>query len=171
MKTSHTPGPWNKNSGNGWINASGYREIRVNGKTTKEHRHIMEQHLGRKLLATELVHHKNGIKTDNRIENLEIQEWDEHTIEHHKGSTRSEYTKQTMKVLANFREENKSLKSINMELLEALKKAQRLLSMALTETYRKEIERFLSGGYAEAVQNACLKDSLGIDAAIKKATE
>ncbi len=59
--------------GKGYTTREGYRIVSVAPYTAVlEHRHVMEQHLGRKLAAYENVHHKNGIRDDNRIENLEL---------------------------------------------------------------------------------------------------
>lgn len=59
-----------------------YKAIKVNGKKIDEHRYIMEQHLGRKLTKNEVVHHINGNKQDNRLENLELMSRSEHSRKH-----------------------------------------------------------------------------------------
>lgn len=49
-----------------------YKWRRIDGRKVLEHRHIMEDTLGRKLNRREHVHHKNGDSMDNRPENLEV---------------------------------------------------------------------------------------------------
>lgn len=54
------------------INRDGYVTKVVGRRTVWQHRVVMADLLGRDLLPTEEVHHKNGIRDDNRPENLEL---------------------------------------------------------------------------------------------------
>lgn len=75
----HTRSAWFNRRNEKIIDSSGYVLVYVKGHSNAtrssrvpEHRYVMSQFLDRPLRKNENVHHKNGDKTDNRIENLEL---------------------------------------------------------------------------------------------------
>lgn len=78
--------------------ANFYYPMSIKSGYVREHRLIMAKHLNRCLLSWEVVHHKNGITTDNRLENLELL------------SSRGKHNTQLNKYILRLEEENAALK-------------------------------------------------------------
>ena len=72
----------NLNYKGGGIDSNGYKIIYDNKKRVYEHRYIMSQHIGRPLTRKEIVHHIDGDRLNNNLDNLELTNQSLHIINH-----------------------------------------------------------------------------------------
>ena len=75
-----------------------YKARKVNGKRIDEHRLVAIQHWGEEACKGMDVHHKNGDKLDNRIENLELIPRSRHSQKHMLGRTLPEETRKKLSI-------------------------------------------------------------------------
>ena len=73
----------------------------TNPRDVPEHRMVMARALGRWPKTSESIHHINGIPDDNRLENLSVMDWAEHSREH----------RQVLRRMAALETENKALRA------------------------------------------------------------
>lgn len=81
-KSESLTGELNPRWNGGSSKAFGYKFIHIGNTTIGEHRIVMEKHLGRKLEKWEDVHHKDGNRKNNSIDNLELLSHKEHSRKH-----------------------------------------------------------------------------------------
>lgn len=77
-----------------------YKAKKINGKKIDEHRFIMEQHLNRKLKRNEVVHHIDGNKSNNDINNLQLMTLSEHSKMHASNRKMEEKTKNKLREIS-----------------------------------------------------------------------
>lgn len=113
------------------ITDNGYRLLKIPGHPNaskngyvREHTKVMSDHIGRPLLPTEEVHHRNGVRDDNRIKNLEL--W---TRKHPPGQRVTDKIKWAGELLAQYADDPVFAKAVDR----AVTKVKKLSGIAARE--------------------------------------
>ena len=143
MGTPKGTKPWNAGTSKGWVDQRGYRWLYLTEGGRKvarrEHRVLMERHLGRKLEPWEVVHHKDENPANNDLSNLEVIEFGAHTGEHSKGRRKDADARRSMEAFALMREELKRERSTKADLLEAAGIVEAFLYAVAPESNERQI--------------------------------
>lgn len=110
----------------GHLMKSRYHKMRVDGIQVSVHRYVMEQHIGHSLQPNEFVHHLNGDRYDNRIENLEIISPLQHSRFHNLGRKHSPETRTKMSIVHTgnqYRKGTRQSKETKKKISDSVKKA------------------------------------------------
>lgn len=147
-----------------YISKEGYRYIKApdhpnanqNGWVL-EHRKIMSDNLSRPLTDVETVHHKNGVRVDNRVENLELRNG-----QHGAGQTVEDKVEYAIQILSEYAPMLLNDQGINPDLA----KAQALISVEMNRLRGRLAGLFESFGLPEKQERGAINTlkSLSYDA-------
>lgn len=121
--------------------------IKHNTGRQRYHRYIMEKYLGRKLLPNEIVHHKDGDKMNNDLDNLKIMSQSKHMSLHQTGN----HNKRNCK--PNTKETNEKIRLGNLGLKRSEQTRQNISKAKAGTKYSDEHKKNMSVAHKKRYTN------------------
>lgn len=140
-----------------------YKTIQINKKQLRLHRYVMECFLGRKLNSNEIVHHKDGNKLNNDINNLELLTRAEHIKKHYEeiGGKENQFKKKYFLDENKIRQMYQDVNMTHKKLAEIFNCSTGTIANILGKNARKEIKCKICGKKARYIKKQlCAKHYL-----------